>query len=85
MQMTCTECGKVGNEDDLCSLGERCPDELDGCDGVMVTWQPVPPASRHKVRVVSEVCDNCGSPLVVVRSREGRFCTSECAEAFELS
>lgn len=36
-------------------------------------------------RVVNEVCDNCGSPLVVVRSREGRFCTSECAEAFELS
>ena len=35
--------------------------------------------------VVNEVCDNCGSPLVVVRSREGRFCTSECAEAFELS
>ena len=33
----------------------------------------------------NEVCDNCGSPLVVVRSREGRFCTSECAEAFELS
>lgn len=30
-------------------------------------------------------CDNCGSPLVVVRSREGRFCSSECAEAFELS
>ena len=36
-------------------------------------------------RVVNEVCDNCGSPLVVVRSRAGRFCTSECAEAFELS
>ena len=35
--------------------------------------------------VVNEVCDNCGSPLVVVRSRAGRFCTSECAEAFELS
>lgn len=33
----------------------------------------------------TEVCDNCGSPSVVVRSREGRFCTSECAEAFELS
>ena len=32
-----------------------------------------------------ELCDNCGSPLVVVRSREGRFCTSECAEAFRLS
>jgi len=42
---------------------------------------------RHGVddRVVNEVCDNCGSPLVVVRSRAGRFCTSECAEAFELS
>lgn len=36
-------------------------------------------------RVANEVCDNCGSPLVVVRSREGRFCTSECAEAFALS
>lgn len=42
---------------------------------------------RHGVddRAVNEVCDNCGSPLVVVRSREGRFCSSECAEAFELS
>lgn len=45
------------------------------------------PEQRHGVddRVVNEVCDNCGSPLVVVRSRAGRFCTSECAEAFELS
>jgi len=32
-----------------------------------------------------EVCDNCGLPLVLVRSREGRFCTSECADAYELS
>lgn len=48
---------------------------------------PSAPTNRHGVddRVVNEVCDNCGSPLVVVRSREGRFCTSECAEAFELS
>ena len=49
--------------------------------------EPSAPTNRHGVddRVVNEVCDNCGSPLVVVRSREGRFCTSECAEAFELS
>lgn len=48
MQMTCTECGKVGNEDDLCELGEPCPDAHEGCDGLMVTWQPLA-TTRHPV------------------------------------
>lgn len=56
MQMTCTECGKVGNEDDLCELGEPCPDELDGCDGVMITWQPIPAGvTRHRVDELPQV------------------------------
>lgn len=50
-----------------------------------VVESPFKPDVTVDDRVVNEVCDNCGSPLVVVRSREGRFCTSECAEAFELS
>lgn len=33
---------------------------------------------------MDEVCDNCGLPVVAVRLPGGRFCSSECAEAFEL-
>lgn len=52
MRMTCTECGKVGNEDDLCELGEPCPDEE--CDGTMITWQPVV-GTRHRVDDLDQI------------------------------
>lgn len=35
--MTCTECGKVGTVDDLCVVGEDCPDE--DCDGTIIHWE----------------------------------------------
>ena len=59
MHMTCTVCGKVGNEEDLLVLGEECPDE-DG--GTVITWQPVAADKRHPVDDLSQVeFDSCAA------------------------
>ena len=71
MQMTCTECGKVGNEDDLCELGEPCPDAHEGCGGVMVTWQPIPlGVTRHPVDELPQVEFDAAAARALTSLRE---------------
>lgn len=41
-QLICSECGTIGNEDDLAYLGEACPRsgyEDDHCGGVMLLYE----------------------------------------------
>lgn len=72
MQMLCTGCGKEGNEDDLCELGEPCPDEHEGCEGVMVTCQPVT-GTRHRVDDLSQVVFDQAAVAALVSLREHHY------------
>lgn len=36
--MTCDKCGRVGNREDFCFIGEECP--MEDCDGTILGWAP---------------------------------------------